>query len=119
MIIGIGTQIVKTERILPFIYQDQLHNIFSVYETNHARDANMFELQLAGFYAARLAYQHASGEHWRPINDIYIRHFDGKPVLRLNNDSSAYQIHLSITYTDDMAVATVVLERLERNPSGE
>ena len=119
MIVGIGTDLAEVARYR--FNEDELawfaRKIYTDEEMAYALRKREPAQRLAGFYAAKEATRKAFGHAipWRNIGVTHER--TGKPAIRLFGSAGALieqrgvtAIHLSITHTDSMAAATVILE---------
>ncbi len=117
MIRGIGTDIIEIERIEKAIRRNSfLHRVFSENEIAVSRRAET----LAGFFAAKEAFAKAVGTGFRGFSfrDVEIRKDSlGKPCLFLSEKLKQLPcvqgitgMHVSISHTDRIATAFVVLE---------
>lgn len=122
MIVGIGTDIIEVERIANALseYGEQFEQkVFAPEEIAYCR---LTPRRSAERYAARFAAKEAfskalgtgirMGTRWR---DIVIRkHPSGKPILELRGSlaerCAGMKLHVSLTHTEGMAMAVVVLE---------
>jgi holo-[acyl-carrier protein] synthase len=123
MIVGIGTDITEVERIANTlrVYGERFERkVFSDEEIAYCR---LTPRRSAERYAARFAAKEAlakalglgmaRGLWWR---DIAVRKLpSGQPELLLSGEAArlctGLRSHLSLTHTDTMAMAVVVLER--------
>lgn len=111
MIKGIGVDIIETKRIAQSVkkYGDSfLNRIFTKKEIEYCKNS----LQLAGRFAAKEAYSKALGTgidggiNWKDIEVINDK--KGKPHLYIKN-KLARRVHLSISHSQNYAVAFVVI----------
>lgn len=122
MIIGIGTDIAEVSRIGKSIENDAFKiKVFSETEIVYCESkANKAENYAARF-AAKEAFVKALGTGLRGemfINEIEVVNDDlGKPTIRLSGKAAETistknikTIHVSLSHTKEMAMATVVLE---------
>jgi holo-[acyl-carrier protein] synthase len=125
MIAGIGTDIADISRIAEVLeeYGEQFERrVFSEEEIAYCRWSPR---RRAERYAARFAAKEAfskaigtgirGGFRWREI--VVRKHPSGAPMLELRGSMAeryrGLRLHLSLTHTDTMAMAVVVLERPE------
>jgi holo-[acyl-carrier protein] synthase len=119
MIVGIGTDLAEVARYR--FDQTELawfaRKIYTDEEMAYAMRKREPAQRLAGFYAAKEATRKAFGHaiSWRSIGVTH--EGSGKPAIRLTGEAAKLPaqrgvtvIHLSITHTDTMAAATVILE---------
>ena len=122
MIIGIGTDIAEVSRIGKSIENDAFKiKVFSKNEIAYCESkANKAENYAARF-AAKEAFVKALGTGLRgemSIHEIEVENDDlGKPSIRLSGKTAEtvsakniQTIHVSLSHTKEMAMATVVLE---------
>jgi holo-[acyl-carrier protein] synthase len=113
MIKGIGIDIVEIERLLKiehlerFIDRVLAHPEQDIYYSfqNHARRYQF----LAGRFAAKEAYSKAIGTgigELRFTDIVILNDTQGKPYINIEDKT----IHLSISHSDQYAVASVVIE---------
>ncbi len=124
MIIGCGIDIVEIKRIksLRERYQERfLNRLFSESERNYCQKKKWVDRHLAGRFAAKEAFIKALGGNTRQLrwHDLEIRNNGGgKPdLLLLGNsrdlveDVHIKNIYLTISHSDNFAVAQVILEK--------
>lgn len=121
MIIGVGVDIVKVERIKKSINRTEsfLTKVFTEKEVDYFKKKNNNYETIAGYFAAKEAVSKALGTGIRGfrLTDIEIcNDYLGKPEIHLSekikklNKLEAYKAHLSISHTSEDAIAFVVLE---------
>ncbi|MCD8238089.1 MAG: holo-ACP synthase [Clostridiales bacterium] len=117
MIYGIGTDIVKVERI-----EKAKESFFErIYTEREREELKENPQRLAGNFAAKEAVVKALGTGFReiaPIDIEILRNSEGKPYAVLNNSAEQYNfvtIHVSITHEKDYAAAFAVAERRDNN----
>ena len=125
MIVGIGTDIVKIERIARILEKQPhfIERVFTpaeaVYCYSKARPAESFAVR----FAAKEAFMKAIGTGWGDgINwqDIeVINDHQGKPAIVIHNASKEHimsrsidSIHVSLAHEREYGIAYVILERL-------
>jgi holo-[acyl-carrier protein] synthase len=120
MVVGIGMDLAEVAR---YRFDDvQLawfaRKVYTEEEFAYAmRKANWSE-RLAGFFAAKEATRKAFG-HAIPWRHVGVSHeLSGKPAIRLYGEAaqllkarSIARLHLTITHTETIAAAVVILER--------
>lgn len=119
MIVGIGTDLAEIARYR--FDQTELawfaRKIYTDEEMAYALHKREPAQRLAGFFAAKEATRKAFGHAiaWRSVGVTHER--SGKPAIRLFGAASGLierrgvtAIHLTITHTDSIAAATVILE---------
>ena len=119
MIVGIGTDLAEiaryrfSERELAWFAR----KIYTDEEMAYALRKRESAQRLAGFFAAKEATRKAFGHAipWRSVGVTHER--SGKPAIRLFGAAARLPerrgiaaIHLTITHTDTIAAATVILE---------
>lgn len=125
MIVGIGTDIVKIDRIGNSIIRTRnfLSGVFSEEEIDYFNSKKNRTESIAGNFAAKEAVSKALGTGFRGFRpkDIQILRDDlGKPIVKLDKKIEEkfkldnYNIHVSISHTDDDAIAFAVLEVLDK-----
>jgi holo-[acyl-carrier protein] synthase len=119
MIVGIGIDLAEVER---YRFDEETRarfarKVYTEEEMTYALRKRNWAERLAGFFAAKEATRKAFGHAipWRAVGVSHER--SGKPVIRLYG---AYEdllaargvrsIHLTITHTETMAAAVVILE---------
>ena len=121
MIIGVGVDIVKVDRIKKVVSRTEcfISKVFSENEIEYFNKKNNNFETIAGYFAAKEALSKALGTGIRGfrLTDIEIRNdVLGKPEIILSekikkiNNISEYRAHLSISHTSEDAIAFVVLE---------
>ena len=122
MVLGIGTDIAEVARIAKSIENNSFkEKIFSKTEIAYCEaKANKAESYAARF-AAKEAFFKALGTGWRggmAFNEVEVINDElGKPSLNVSGktseiiaDKKIKNIHVSLSHTKEMAMATVVLE---------
>lgn len=123
MIVGIGNDIVQISRIAQSVenYGKQfLDKVFTDDEQVYCESRNNRAQHYAVRFAAKEAFSKAIGTGWTEEfgwRDISVlRNSEGKPSIALQGALAqkwnTYSIHLSLSHTTDMALATVVIERI-------
>ena len=121
MIIGIGTDIVQVNRIEKVIKRTKcfIDKAFTDKEIEYIRKKNNNSQTIAGYFAAKEAMAKALGTGFRGVGlrDIEIINDSlGKPSIRISDkiekilQCQNYNIFLSISHTNENAIAFVVLE---------
>ena len=119
MIVGIGTDLAEVARYrfgeTEFAWFAR--KIYTDEEVAYALRKREPAQRLAGFFAAKEATRKAFGHAiaWRNVGVTHER--SGKPTIRLYGSAASLPeqrniaaIHLTITHTDSIAAATVILE---------
>lgn len=117
MIIGIGIDMVKIEKIQSAIErlgEAFLARVFNKKELKNIQEGKMYYQRLAARFAAKEAVIKAiSKERPLALKDILIlNRKNGAPYCELKKDLGI-QIFLSITHLEDYAVACAVAQRTE------
>jgi holo-[acyl-carrier protein] synthase len=124
MILGIGTDIVDTERLDYMVdaYGDRfLERVFTRREVETAEQRATLSERLGTRFAAKEACMKALGTGWRggvQFNHIEVRkHPTGRPELFLTGvareraeELGVEHIHVSLSHEAQMAMAVVILE---------
>ncbi|MGL4109787.1 holo-ACP synthase [Clostridium sp. LP20] len=121
MIKGIGTDIVKVERIAQSIRRTEnfLPGLFTLKEIDYFKSRKNNVETIAGTFAAKEAVSKALGTGFRGfrLKDIEIIHDElGKPAVNLSDkvitlfNLTNYKIHLTISHTSEDAIAFAILE---------
>lgn len=124
MIVGIGTDIVKVERVRRLLerYPNFVERVFCAGEITHCQGKANPEQSYATRFAAKEAVMKALGTgwdgrvNWRDIEVFTDK--NGKPDILLRGGAlerltalAADRVHLSLTHEKEYALAFVVLER--------
>ena len=123
MIIGIGTDIVKIDRIAKIIKRTPrfIEGVFTVEEIKYLELKKNNPETIAGIFAVKEALSKALGTGVRGfgLKDIEIRHDDlGKPNIFISDciretfGLEKCKIHASISHSSEDAVAFVVIEEV-------
>lgn len=128
MIIGIGTDIIKVDRIKIQLDKDPefRNSLFTENEINYCESKKSMSQNFAGRYAAKEAFFKALGTGWRngmSYTDIEIINDDlGKPEITVSNKTKVHcteqgitTIFVSISHTKEYATAFVVVENRDIN----
>ena len=121
MIKGIGTDIVSVERIRKSMQnEDFCMRFFTEYENLYFKQKNYLPQSIAGVFCVKEAVSKALGTGIRgfSLKDIEVRHDElGKPCAILYGKakttmekSGGRNVYISISHTDDNAVAFAVIE---------
>ena len=121
MIRGIGTDIIEIQRISKAIERNSnfIKKVFTENEQQYFKTWNNNKHTIAGIFAAKEAVSKALGTGIRGfgLRDIEILHDNlNKPLVNLNlkviekNNLKKYKFHLSISHSNDNAIAFAVLE---------
>lgn len=122
MIIGVGIDIVEIERIKSAMTKRKgfLEKIFNDVEIEYLKRRNLRPEYVAGRFSAKEAVAKALGTGFRGFDfkDIIIdRTTMGKPIVTLKGKAKKiaqkngdYKIHLSISHSNENAVAYAILE---------
>ncbi len=121
MILGVGVDIIKTSRFLVWENERKLAmRFFEKEELDYIYGrGKLAHLSFASHFAAKEAYGKALGVGLKgmKLKDISVHFFEGRPILRLENNAKAIfeakggrHIHLSLSHEKENAVAFVVIE---------
>ena len=125
MIIGVGIDNVRTRRMKEILlkWADRVENrVFHEEELEYSRNKGETHLHLAARFAAKEAFFKALGKglsDGMTWTDVRVQNDEaGKPHIILDkrakeiaNDMGVSKIHLSLSHTDDCAMAVVILEK--------
>ena len=125
MIIGIGIDQVQTRRMKEILlkWAERVEDrVFAEEELAYSRDKGDSHLRLAARFAAKEAFFKAVGKGLREgmgWTDVVVTNDPaGRPILNLRkrakeiaDSMGVVHIHLSLTHTDDCAIAVVILEK--------
>lgn len=112
MIYGIGVDLVEIERIKNSISDKFIRKILTDKEIEIFNSLTLEKRKLeflAGRFAAKEAVSKANGTGMNGIGfkDIEVLKDNGKPVCIFKD----FKVHISISHTDDIATAYVILEK--------
>lgn len=121
MIKGIGTDIVSVERIKKSMQNEAFcERFFTEYENEYFKQKNYLPQSIAGVFCVKEAVSKALGTGIRgfSLKDIEVRHNAlGKPeavlfgnAKEIMEEMGGRNIHISISHTDENAVAFAVIE---------
>ena len=122
MIIGLGTDIAEVARIAKSIENIAFkEKVFSKTEIAYCETKTNKAENYAARFAAKEAFFKALGTGWRgamAFNDVeVVNDVLGKPTINLLNEAGKVlternikTIHISLSHTKEMAMATVILE---------
>ncbi len=122
MIIGLGTDIAEVARIAKSIENSAFRDkIFSKTEITYCETKTNKAENYAARFAAKEAFFKALGTGWRGMmafNEVEVVNDElGKPTLNLLGEAGKVlvernikKIHISLSHTKEMAMATVILE---------
>ncbi len=123
MIIGIGIDSVEIARFASWhtYSQKKLGRIFSTQEIEYCLSS---QAKAAERFAGRFAAREALYKAWPFLCEPFITFCqkvtnhnaaNGKPNLQLNNlNSKEVTIHISMTHTNNLATALVILEKVKK-----
>ena len=120
MILGVGVDLVKTEKIERAIKRwgnDFIKRIFNDYELKNISPGKIYYQRLAARFAAKEAVIKATSKLYSlSLRDIIILNKDnGAPYCKIKNDRDI-NIFISLTHLEDYAVACAVAEKASRYP---
>ena len=121
MIRGIGTERIEIQRISKAIERNSnfIKKVFTENEKQYFKPRHNNKQTIAGIFAAKEAVSKSLGTGIRGfgLRDIEILHDNlNKPLVNLNlkviekNNLKKYKFHLSISHSNDNAIAFAVLE---------
>ena len=124
MIVGTGVDIAEVPRIREAVArfgERFLKRVFTPEEVRYCTSKANTEERLAARFAAKEAAMKAIGtglRHGVTWQDVeVVRQLGGRPGLRLSGKAAEFaaalgcqRIHLSLSHTEDMAIAHVILE---------
>jgi len=125
MILGVGIDIVKMERIRKILDSSRgakfCERIFSPLEIDYAKGKKRPYEHFAGFFAIKESFMKALGTGWRKgikFCDIQISHNkSGAPLLKLEGTAkellekiNSKNIFISLSHDDDHAIGIVIIE---------
>ncbi len=113
MIRGVGvdiTSINRVENVLDAHKERFLKRVFTPAESAYCMSMRRPAVHLAGRFAAKEAVKKAAGagRAWTGIE--ILNDEEGKPAVRLKNHGEGLRINISISHSDDYAVAFVTVE---------
>jgi holo-[acyl-carrier protein] synthase len=125
MILGTGTDLISVPRFDRFVKRHAargLARLFTTAEIEYCLALAHPARSLAARFAAKEAFYKATGYGvgpaggWKDVE--VVRLGSGRPLLRLHGRAASFaremaiqHIHLSLSHTDELAAATVLLER--------
>jgi holo-[acyl-carrier protein] synthase len=122
MVIGLGTDLVEIKRIEKSIEKKYFREkIFSEVEISYCESKTNKAESYSARFAAKEAFFKALGTGWRggmSFNEVEVVNDDlGKPSLNILGktfemikEKNIKKIHISLSHTKDVAIATVILE---------
>ena len=122
MILGLGTDIAEVKRIAKSIENNSFtERVFSKVEIAYCESKTNKAEHYAARFAAKEAFFKALGTGWRDgmaFNEVEVWNDElGKPELNIVGataekikERNIHKIHISLSHTKEMAMATVVLE---------
>ncbi|MDO5063173.1 MAG: holo-ACP synthase [Peptostreptococcaceae bacterium] len=121
MIVGMGTDIIEISRIQKAITNNDrfLSRVFTENEIRYAVTQDKIRFRsLAGMWAAKEAYAKATGKGFREfaMKDVEVLHDQfSAPYLKLHRQALIYsaeaKVHISISHSEDFAIAYCIIER--------
>lgn len=130
MIVGVGIDAIEVERVRQTLerFGDRfLERVFTTAEVDYARSRGQLAQRLAARFAVKEAAMKALGTGWKRgvrWTDIEVRNEpSGKPVLCFYGKAAHFaralgvsRTHISLTHTQDQAMAVVILEAAGEPP---
>lgn len=120
MILGLGTDIVETERIRETIAKWDAKFIKRVFTENEIKYCNSKSNPIPHFavrFAAKEAFYKAlpkNREYSLSWHDIEVINEDGKPTIKFYSNREEHKsimIHLSLSHAGHSAIAAVIIEK--------
>lgn len=117
MILGIGTDIIEVERILESLDKHGSHftdRLFTEKEIKYCLKYKNSSVHFAGRFAAKEAVSKALGTgfgrelSWKDFE--ILNDSNGKPLVHFITPLEGKKVHISISHTENYAVATAILE---------
>ena len=121
MILGIGTDIIELERIKETIEKwdtQFIKKVFTEKEIEYCKNKSNPIPHFAARFAAKEAFYKAlpkNRDYPLSWQDIEITNKYGRPIIKFYSDREEHKnitIHLSLSHTNNSAIATVVIEKL-------
>lgn len=112
MIYGIGTDIVRIERMKRFCERGLMERCFTESEIKHCKESRSMYETAAGIFAAKEAFSKSVGKGiFGVLKGAEVCYDEGKPFFNLKNGlGEGLSFSLSISHDGDYAVAFVVAE---------
>lgn len=119
MVVGIGIDIVKIEKLKAAIErwgEHFINKVFNPEELNHIAKGKVYYQRLGARFAAKEAVIKAlSGKHLLSLKDISILNREnGAPYCKFKKELNL-KIFLSITHIEEYAVATAIAQEKSQN----
>ncbi len=122
MIVGIGVDLVSTEKVAESVKSEAFRRkVFTPAEIKSCKEIANAAEHYAGKFAAKEAFMKAIGkgirqEVWFTQIEV-LNHATGAPYIQVSSEAERMlstlgveQVHISISHTEGMAVAMIVLE---------
>ena len=113
MIKAIGVDIIKIERIERAVSRWSgrfVNRVFTPAEITYCREHDREMVHFAGKFAAKEAVKKAVGGNLNWTDIEIINHEDGKPYLRMKKSAGSGNMLVTISHSDEYAVAFVTVE---------
>ena len=115
-ILGIGTDIVETERVRELFEREESFGdrVFTPVELDYSLSKQSRYLHLAARFAAKEAVAKALGRSfsWKDVE--LVNNADGKPLVNLYGEAKAIangaRVHVSLSHSEHYACAVAVVE---------
>ena len=121
-IVGIGidlVEVVRIERTIKKWRERFLKRIFTPVEIAYCRKHVNEELYFSARFAAKEALRKAIGQNVRWTDMEILNEASGKPVVKLAKGNLKWHIFLSMSHTEEYAVAYVIIQNVEpMTPAG-
>lgn len=120
-IVGVGTDLVKVARVQRAIKRWNgrfLKHVFTPAEIEYCKKHAWEGVHFAARFAAKEALKKAAGGRFRWTDVEITNDATGKPVVRLvgqslNWEKRKWRVFLSMSHTDEYAIASVIIESAE------
>lgn len=115
-ILGVGTDIVETERIRDIMEREEsfAERVFTPTELEYCLGKEAKYLHLAARFAAKEAVAKALGRSFSWQNVEVVNDALGKPVVKLHGEAKGVagnaKVHLSVSHTKHYASAVAIVE---------
>lgn len=112
MIYGVGTDIVRIQRMKSFCESGGLDRCFTEGEKEHCMKSHSMYETAAGIFAAKEALSKAVGSTiFKVLTNSEVCWDDGKPFFKVKNGlGKGLSLHLSVSHDGEYALAFVVAE---------
>ena len=111
--IGVGVDLVEVVRVEGAIKkwgERFLKHVFTPAEIGYCRDHTNDGIHFSARFAAKEAVRKAVGRNIKWTDVEITNEGNGKPLVKLAKNNSGWQIFLSMSHTDQYAIACVVIQ---------